>query len=896
MRAAADELRAELAGDTVTFVVNRNINVSNVCIVGCAFCGFGQGKRSPDAYEHSREEFATRVARRARLRRHRDLHPVGHPPRLGARGLRGLAAATPRSWRPTSTCTPTARWRSRTCATSPGSRRARSSPACARPGSTRRPAPPPRCSTTACASASARTSCRSRAGSRSSRRATREGLRSTVTVMFGHIEEPDELAEHMRVVRELQARTGGFTEFVPLSFIPFHTLLGRTHGIEEISREENLKHTAAFRLALGRSVPSLQASWVKMGLDAATEALRWGVNDLGGTLMEESISRMAGSYHGVRLEPAGPDRRRARRRAPRGRAHDALRHPRALRAGGRGVRDGAGARPGAALRRGDGGADLGRDRRALQGLGARLRVADVLRRGPPLRARASATGLEPGTITPYEVRARRRDGVAAAGQRVSAERRPHPRPGPADADRVRLLPRVRAARAAALAAARTSTPTAARSTRCGRSPTGWREQDPAEWPEALILLGDQVYADEVSPGVREFIRSRRDPEVPPGETVADFEEYTRLYWESWGEPYMRWLLSTVPIVDDLRRPRRPRRLEHVEDLGHRHARPGLVGRADRRRLHVATGSTSTSATSRRASSTTCDLYARVREADDAGDILRDYVVQGRPRGRGHALELLPRHRPGAAGDGRLARRAACSTPASAAWSTRTSGSWIEEHAQRRLRPPADRHLAAAAARARACTTSRPGTRRSATARGARSAAVLGEKLRQGARPRALGGVRRVARADDGDRARGRHGRARRAAGVDRRAVGRRPPRLPRRGRASRRAPACARPPGRRRARRSATRSTTRSARVMRFMASAPASRLMRALRAGGGGRGAERPLALRPRRAVVRQPGRDARARRAQARGWCSRRPSGPDRDHSEPELKLERVFERELS
>src|SRR5205085_11347089 len=71
----------------------------------------------------------------------------------------------------------------------------------------------------------------------------------------------------------------------------------------EISREENLKHTAAFRLALGKTVPSLQASWVKMGLDAATEALHWGVNDLGGTLMEESISRMAGSYHGVRLEP-----------------------------------------------------------------------------------------------------------------------------------------------------------------------------------------------------------------------------------------------------------------------------------------------------------------------------------------------------------------------------------------------------------------------------------------------------------------------------------------------------------------------------------------------------------------------------------------------------------------
>jgi FO synthase len=133
--------------------------------------------------------------------------------------------------------------------------------------------------------------------------AHRAGLRSTVTVMFGHIETPAELAEHMRVVRGLQERTGGFTEFVPLSFIPFQTQLGRKHGIQEISREENLKHTAVFRLALGRTIPSLQASWVKMGLDAATESLRWGVNDLGGTLMEESISRMAGADHGVKLDP-----------------------------------------------------------------------------------------------------------------------------------------------------------------------------------------------------------------------------------------------------------------------------------------------------------------------------------------------------------------------------------------------------------------------------------------------------------------------------------------------------------------------------------------------------------------------------------------------------------------
>jgi len=132
----------------------------------------------------------------------------------------------------------------------------------------------------------------------------RAGVPSTSTVMFGHVEEPWELAEHMRVIRGVQERTGGITEFVPLSFVPFNTLLGRRHGIEEISREENLAHTAVFRLALGGTVTNLQASWVKMGLDAATEALHWGVNDLGGTLMEENISRLAGASHGVRLEPA----------------------------------------------------------------------------------------------------------------------------------------------------------------------------------------------------------------------------------------------------------------------------------------------------------------------------------------------------------------------------------------------------------------------------------------------------------------------------------------------------------------------------------------------------------------------------------------------------------------
>jgi FO synthase len=314
VRQAADDLRAELAGETVTFVVNRNINVSNVCVVGCSFCGFGVGRRSPDAYEHDRDEFVRRVHEAVdygatEICMQSGIHPDwGLEEYLG--WLRVAKETAPQlhlhAYSPmeiahmcdVSGLPPAevfARLVDAGLDSTPGTAaevlddgvRARISP---------NKLPVARWVEIIEA-------------------AHHAGVPSTVTVMFGHIETPAELAEHMRVVRTLQERTGGFTEFVPLSFIPFHTQLGRRHGIEEISREENLRHTAAFRLALGRSVVNLQASWVKMGIDAATEALRWGVNDLGGTLMEESISRMAGSYHGVRLDP--PDLIAAAHRAGR---------------------------------------------------------------------------------------------------------------------------------------------------------------------------------------------------------------------------------------------------------------------------------------------------------------------------------------------------------------------------------------------------------------------------------------------------------------------------------------------------------------------------------------------------------------------------------------------------
>src|SRR3954447_18499250 len=314
MRQAADALRAELAGDTVTFVVNRNINVSNVCTVGCSFCGFGVSKRSPDAYEHDRGEFVRRVLEAVDYGATEICMQSGIHPDWGLEDYLG--------------------WLRLAKETAPHIHLHAYSPMeiahmCDISG-----LPPDQGfgqlneagldSTPGTAAEILDDGMRQRISPNKLPVARwveiieashRSGLRSTVTVMFGHIEQPEELAEHMRVVRGLQERTGGFTEFVPLSFIPFHTLLGRTHGVQEISREDNLRHTAVFRLALGRTIANLQASWVKMGLDAATEALRWGVNDLGGTLMEESISRMAGSYHGVRLDP--PDLIAAAHRAGR---------------------------------------------------------------------------------------------------------------------------------------------------------------------------------------------------------------------------------------------------------------------------------------------------------------------------------------------------------------------------------------------------------------------------------------------------------------------------------------------------------------------------------------------------------------------------------------------------
>ena len=149
--------------------------------------------------------------------------------------------------------------------------------------------------------------------------AHRVGLRSNVTMMFGHVEAPVHWARHLLRAKEQQRRSGGFTEFVPLPFVHMEAplwLQGRARSGPTFA-ETLLAHAVA-RLALHPEITNVQASWVKLGPAGVAEVLRAGVNDLGGTLMNESISRSAGAEHGQELPPEGMEALiRAAGRVPR---------------------------------------------------------------------------------------------------------------------------------------------------------------------------------------------------------------------------------------------------------------------------------------------------------------------------------------------------------------------------------------------------------------------------------------------------------------------------------------------------------------------------------------------------------------------------------------------------
>jgi FO synthase len=305
---AADELREETNGSVVSYVVTRNINYTNICSYHCRFCAFSKGKTSDELrgrpYNLSLEEIATRV-REAAARGASEVCMQGgiHPDFSGAHYIeicRAAKAAVPgmhvHAFSPleiqqgAQTLQISVRdflsaLKAAGLGTVPGTA------AEILDDEVRITLCPDKLDTAEWLNVM--------------RTAHDVGLRSTATIMFGHMETYEHWARHLMRLRGLQVETGGFTEFVPLPFVPMEApIYLKGHARRGPTFREAVLMHAVGRLVLNPHVANIQASWVKMGRAGAQACLQAGVNDLGGTLMDESISRSAGASHGQEMTPA----------------------------------------------------------------------------------------------------------------------------------------------------------------------------------------------------------------------------------------------------------------------------------------------------------------------------------------------------------------------------------------------------------------------------------------------------------------------------------------------------------------------------------------------------------------------------------------------------------------
>jgi FO synthase len=322
--AAADEVRAAAAGDTVRYVVNRNINYTNLCSFRCRFCAFSKGRTAEHLrgapYDLALEEVARR-AQEAWARGATEVCMQGgiHPAYTGETYLallRTVKEAEPRMHvHAFSPLEVTHGARSLGVSVASFLARLRDAGLGSLPGT----------AAEILDDAVRARICPDKLGAGEwlevVESAHRAGLRTTSTIMFGHVETPQAWARHLLALRDLQARTGGITEFVPLPFVHMEAPMFRKEGARRgpTWRETLLMHAVA-RLALHPLIPNVQVSWVKLGAAGAAACLAAGANDLGGTLMNESISRAAGNEHGEELPPEAMEaliRRSGRRPAQR---------------------------------------------------------------------------------------------------------------------------------------------------------------------------------------------------------------------------------------------------------------------------------------------------------------------------------------------------------------------------------------------------------------------------------------------------------------------------------------------------------------------------------------------------------------------------------------------------
>ncbi len=306
--ATADHVRAEDVGDTVTYVVNRNVNFTNVCFVNCQFCAFKRQRWEADAYTHDVDALLAKVADAVERGATEICMQGGINPQMSAFAYRDMLTAIRAAFP-----------RIHVHAFSPmeilyGARRTRLSFADyltmlreaglgSIPGT---------------AAEILDDDVRELLSHKKVDVATwveivttahRLGIPSTATIMYGHVETPQHVAAHLDLIRRIQLETGGFTEFVPLHFIHYRTALYQ-RGL--VAPRENgpsdLRFYALCRLFFRGAIDHIQTSWVKLGHELAALTLATGCDDFGGTLMEESISREAGADAGEFTPPSEIER------------------------------------------------------------------------------------------------------------------------------------------------------------------------------------------------------------------------------------------------------------------------------------------------------------------------------------------------------------------------------------------------------------------------------------------------------------------------------------------------------------------------------------------------------------------------------------------------------------
>jgi FO synthase len=306
LMAAADQLRAATVGERVTYVINRNINYTNICTYHCGFCAFSKGKsarslRGP-GYDLDLAEIARRTAEAAAAGATEVCLQGGiHPRYTGETYLEIVAAvkaAVPAIH--VHAFSPLEIWHG---AETLGLSLPEYLGRLKRAGLSTLPGTAAEILDDEVRAILCPDKLKTNEWLAVMRAAHGAGLRTTATIMFGHVERPHHWARHLLRIRQLQADTGGFTEFVPLPFVHMEAPLwrkGRSRCGPTL-RESLLMHAVA-RLVLHPLIPNIQTSWVKMGRAGAALCLQAGANDLGGTLMNESITRAAGGVNGQLLD------------------------------------------------------------------------------------------------------------------------------------------------------------------------------------------------------------------------------------------------------------------------------------------------------------------------------------------------------------------------------------------------------------------------------------------------------------------------------------------------------------------------------------------------------------------------------------------------------------------